>query len=61
MSAATMEPREIINTKRFYWAIITAIVVLFAIGFLVRSNNVRTVPPMDPTTTAPGGYAPVSQ
>lgn len=51
MGRNTMNEREQMATRRFYWAVLAAIVVLFALGLMVRSANVRKLMPADFGTT----------
>lgn len=51
MGRNTMNEREQMATRRFYWAVLAAIVVLFALGLLVKSTNVRKLMPADFSTT----------
>ena len=51
MGRNTMNERERLATRRFYWAVLVAIVVLFALGLLVKSTNVRRLLPQDFATT----------
>lgn len=51
MGRNTMNEREQMATRRFYWAVIAAIVVLFALGLMVKSSNVRKLLPQDFGTT----------
>jgi hypothetical protein len=51
MGRNTMNEREQMATRRFYWAVLAAIVVLFALGLMVKSTNVRKLLPADFSTT----------
>lgn len=51
MGRNTMNEREQMATRRFYWAVLAAIVVLFALGLLVKSTNVRKLLPEGFSTT----------
>jgi len=50
MGRNTMNEREQVATRRFYWAVLAAIVVLFALGLMVKSSNVRKLLPADFST-----------
>lgn len=58
MGRNTMNERERMATRRFYWAVLVAIVVLFALGLMVKSTNVRKLLPENfgttPTVSIPG-------
>jgi cell division protein FtsN len=51
MGRNTMSERDRLATRRFYWAVLAAIVILFALGLMVKSSNVRRLMPQNFGTT----------
>jgi hypothetical protein len=51
MGRNTMNERDREATRRFYWAVLAAIVVLFALGLMVKSGNVSRLLPENFGTT----------
>jgi len=50
-SNTTMSDRDRLATRRFYWAVLAAIIVLFALGLMVKSGNVQRLLPENFGTT----------
>jgi len=51
MGRNTMNDRDRMATRRFYWAVLAAIIVLFALGLMVKAGNVRQLLPQNFGTT----------